>query len=264
MRQEPNDRGLVSVVGVAVAFEYMGAVVAHVTDLNARLVGQLVLNGDVPCIERGCNQLVWPDARRHVSSRTKQRKNTVGRNYWELVGSRPANRIARSWQTGSREVEGGSLVVVGGRVQLLVGQNRQVLRDRVSKQRSEHADVIAAPVTHADNRLWSYLVSNSQPRRELRPVVFGASVITDTAVASNPNYSFRQYCETAVALTVHAFRSVELPAQTVVKGQFRRDAPGVLAIEEIAILRFHCRRFGRRTDVAVERSHFAEQERGQI
>ena len=105
--------------------------------------------------ESGATDLSGAYARRYVSRRAQTAEESRWQGMtgnWFGVGPQ---MFARSWQTGSSEVEGGSLVVVGGRVELLVGQNRQVLRDGVTEQGSEDADVIAASVAHPDDCLWS-------------------------------------------------------------------------------------------------------------
>ena len=103
MRQEPDHRRLVRVVSRASALEHVAPVVAHVSDVDAGLVGKLSLHGCVPRIHRRGDELVWPHVGLHVerlacASRSsgagsKQGKNPVGGNYRELVGVGPTVKL---------------------------------------------------------------------------------------------------------------------------------------------------------------------------
>ena len=126
----------------------------------------------------------------------------------------------------------------------------------MAEQRSEDADVEAASVTHADHGLGVDLVGDSDAGSEELPVGGGATVVTDAAVARDANHAFRQDRETAVAFAVHKFRSVVLPAQAIVDGQFVSRAPGILAVEEVSILSFYCLRLGSRSHIPIHVAHF--------
>ena len=68
--------------------------------------------------------------------------------------------------------------------------------------------------------------------------------------------------EAAVALGIDGFRRVDFPAQAVVEGQLRRNAPGVLPVEEVPPLML--RRVKLCADEAVEACHVAKQEGSKI
>ena len=75
------------------------------------------------------------------------------------------------------------------------------------------------------------------------------------------DFAGAQVDEAAFAGAVHGLRTIEFPAQAVVHGQLLGDAPGVLPIEEPAILCLAGIVYG--ADVALEELHVAQQERGQ-
>ncbi len=90
-------------------------------------------------------------------------------------------------------------------------RHRQVLRDGVTEQRAEHTDIVAAPVSHANDGLGIDLICDSKPRRELLPIVGGVSVHADAAVTRNPDHSFGLHGETTVALAVDAILGCRTP-----------------------------------------------------
>src|SRR5882724_8803098 len=218
---EIHNRRLVRVVTIAIALEYMASVVPNIGHIDAGLVGKLPLNGCIPRVHHGGYEFVRPNVGPHVerqaggairrvrSARPKQRKDSVGRDYGELVRSRT-----------DREIERGSFIVVGRPVDVLVSEHRQVLRDGVSKQRSEDADVVTAAVTHAYHGLWIDFVGDSQPRGKLFVVVASVSVVADVSITRNSNLAFRKHREAAVSLAIDILGRVELPAQAIVHGQF--------------------------------------------
>src|ERR1700722_7357884 len=261
---EAHYRRLVRVVTIASALEYMASVVANIGHIDAGLVGKLPLNGCIPRVHHRRYEFVRPNvgpdvlrqagASRPGGARAKQRKDSVARNHWELIRRR----------SGGNEVESRRLVVVGGAVDGLVGQHRQVLRDGMSKERSEDADVVAASVAHANHRLGVYFIGDSKPRGKLFVVVASVSVHADAAVPCHSNHAFRKHREAAVPLTVYILRRVELPAQAVVHGQLLSRAPGVLRVQEIPVLSLNRILFCGRANISVEGGCFPEQERRDV
>src|ERR1700722_2919807 len=263
-RGETHNRRLVRVVRVTITLEYMASVVPNIGHIDAGLVGKLPLNGCIPRVHHRRYEFVRPNvgpdvqrqagASRPGGARPKQRKDSIARNHWELI---------RGWP-GGNEVESRRLVVVGGAVDGLVGQHRQVLRDGMSKERSEDADVVAASVAHANHRLGVYFIGDSQPRGKLFVVVASVSVHADATVTCHSNHAFRKHREAAVSLTVYILRRVELPTQTVVDGQLLSRAPGVLRVQEIPVLSLNRILFCGRANISVEGGCFPEQERSDV
>src|SRR5258706_208339 len=71
----------------------------------------------------------------------------------------------------------------------------------------------------------------------------------------------------AVAFRIDCFREVDLPTQSIVDGQLRRDSPSVLTVEEPPLLAFGGTAGGRQVgigDVPSERGHLSQQERPQV
>ena len=68
--------------------------------------------------------------------------------------------------------------------------------------------------------------------------------------------------KSALPLTVHVLGEVDFPAQPIVQGQLRGNAPGVLPIEESALLTF--RRVQAAADVTIHERHIAQQKGRQI
>src|SRR5258708_36121925 len=131
-------------------------------------------------------------------------KDAVARDHRESSRARSGatNRwviSTRSRQARAGEIVGCGLVVESQRVQGLVSQYRQVLRDGVAEQRSEDTDVKAPAVSQANHRLGVNLVSDSDAGSEKLPVGGGATVVADDAVTGNTNHAFLQHREATIA-----------------------------------------------------------------
>ena len=86
----------------------------------------------------------------------------------------PSGALKRPVGVGLREGgrrralgQGEDALEVGGRVQCLARQHRQVLRHAVAEGRAEDADVVAAAVAHPDDGLLVDLVGDAEAGREL-------------------------------------------------------------------------------------------------
>src|SRR5713226_7386802 len=87
------------------------------------------------------------------------------------------------------------------------------------------------------------------------------SVEAHAVLAQGENFTSAEPQEPAVALVIHVLRKVNFPAQAVIQGQARRDAPGILDIEEFAVLPLGSIRGI--ADITLHGADVAEQERGQ-
>src|SRR5258708_19331900 len=67
---------------------------------------------------------------------------------------------------------------------------------------------------------------------------------------------------TPVVVAVNGFGEIDLPAQTVVKGELGGETPSVLAVEEPALLPFGSVQAA--ADETVEAGHIAKKEAGKI
>ena len=153
---------------------------------------------------------------------------------------------------------------------VLFEQHRQILRNRVPEVRTENADVITAAIAHANHSLRSGLVCNAQAWSEGAPIVIDAAaqaVRTDACNADSAGSKVYDVRESSVSFAVHGLGEVNLPAQTVIDGQLRSCAPGILSVKEEALLPLSCVvRTGDSgvVDVAGKRGHVAQEERGQV
>ena len=123
---------------------------------------------------------------------------------------------------------------------------------------AEDADVEAAAIAEANDGLGIELVSDTDARRERLVGIVDIAVESDVAVAGDADDALVEVGETALALTVDVFGIVDFPAQAVVKGQLGADAPGVLTVEEPALLALSCVQAG--ADETLEFVYVAEQE----
>ena len=98
-------------------------------------------------------------------------------------------------------------------------------------------------------------------RRELLPLVDSPAKVRGNATdAGHVQIAVFDVQQCAVARAIGRLGEVEIPAKAEVQGQLLGDAPGVLRIEEGALLEFLG--VGGRGDVAVEAGYVAEQEAG--
>ena len=151
-------------------------------------------------------------------------------------------------------------IEVRRRVQLLHGEDRQVLRHAVAEQRSEDADVVDAAVAAAQDRLLGDLMGRAHTRRPVQ-------LVLDTAVQRNipdpddPDLAGVQVEEPCVARVVDRLRVDDVEPQPVVERRLAVHAPGVLRVVEVPPLPLA--RVGVGADVAAQPRHVADQERRQ-
>ena len=145
-----------------------------------------------------------------------------------VVGSRGVRALIQSEDRKPR---------IGG-IERLVGQHRHVLGDVVSERHAEDADIVGSPVAGPDHGLRIQLVGESQARRQVGQVRFDVAIQADAVFAGDQDLARGQVLEASVVLAVHVLREVNLPAQAVIQGQLRGDAPGVLNVGEEPLLAF--------------------------
>src|SRR4029079_18722565 len=118
---------------------------------------------------------------RNLTAKSAERNDSVVGHCRESCRNRPVVQ-KEYWNltTGSRWIE-------SRRVNVLLQQHRKVLGYGVSEVRTEHADVIAAPVSHSDDGLWCDLVRNTQARSKRFVVVVDVTVQSDVPEASHTN-----------------------------------------------------------------------------
>ena len=159
--QETFEGDLVQVLVRIVAGEHMAAVVADVGNLHRHRVAQLALQGDVPRVHRG----------RPLLARHDQRLDAVGPDEGPIRVRLHRARRRRP----VRQIEDRPELARAGHV--LRRQHRQVLGDGVTEQRAEDADVVAAAVTAADDRLVVELIRRAEARRPVQAVLDVAAEI---------------------------------------------------------------------------------------
>src|SRR5438105_4251004 len=137
----------------------------------------------------------------------------------------------------------------------------KILVDGVAKNRTEHADVIAATIAHANHGLGIYLISDAKTGSEIGPGILHVEVVVNTAFAGNADGGGAQVEQATVILAVDRFWEINIPTQTIADAQLGSSAPSILAVEEPALLPL--RRRGVAADVAGEMGHVAQQESSQ-
>src|SRR5262249_212300 len=179
-----------------------------------------------------------------------ERDQTITWNGWEWIGrSGLIKRINRP------------LIAV---IERLVHKNWKVLGHSVAEERAKDSDVKAATVTHADYRLWSHLIGNSESRSKIRIAVIDITVAAIRPETSHSIGSLFKSCKTAAALLGDGFREVNLPAQPIGNRQLGCGARRVLPIEEPALLAFSgAASNGRICKISAKAGHIAQQERRQ-
>ena len=126
------------------------------------------------------------------------------------------------WSEYRIEISRGTRVDGGG-IDVLLQQHRQVLSNGVAEIRAEHADVVAAAITHADYGLGSELVGNAQPRSKSPERIINVAIGADISKACDTNgtgsVQVVDIGEAAVSFTVNGLGEVNLPAQAIVDGE---------------------------------------------
>ena len=106
----------------------------------------------------------------------------------------------------------------------------------MSEVGAEHTHVVAAAISHAEHSFRRDLVGYTNAGREGRPVVIDVPAQVIRTEATHANDAFLDIGKSTFALPVHRLGEVDLPTQAVVEGQLRSNSPGVLAVEERALL----------------------------
>ena len=96
-------------------------------------------------------------------------------------------------------------IVVGKYI--LTNKHGQVLSDRVSKVRPEHAHIKATTITHSENGLGGNLICNPQPRCESL-VLSDVAVQPVRSVARDPNDPFDGIGKPTLPLAGNGFGKV--------------------------------------------------------
>ena len=164
---ETLERGVVHVHARSIAGKDVATPIADIPHFHRHRVGELPLHGDVERVHR--RRPLLP-GQRPGEDAVGQRELSAGRHVRKHRGGRSLREVERR-------------VEVLGTAQLLGRQDRQVLRDAVTEQRAEHADVVGAPVAATDHRLLVDLVRGAQPRRPVQAVlgVAGQVHVSDAA-----------------------------------------------------------------------------------
>src|SRR4051812_97084 len=97
----------------------------------------------------------------------------------------------------------------------------------MSEERSEYADVIAAPVPGAQNGFFVKLIGCADARRPVE-MVLDAAVHRNATHADDQDVAGSQVEKTGVPRLVDRLRVDDVQPQAVVQGHSRARAPGVL------------------------------------
>ena len=152
---------------------------------------------------------------------------------------------------------------------VLFQEHRQVLGYGVPEVRAEHADIVAASITRANDGLGSQLISQTEPGRERSKLVVDISVQSNVTEPGDTNgtrsVQVRKVGKPSVSLAVNRFGEVNFPTQSIVKGQLGGHAPGILTVEEPTFLPFRRRSATFRiVGIALQLGDVAQQERRQV
>ena len=209
----------------------MRALIAHVSEGHGKRRGDRPLDAQIPCVEGGQAQGVGASLGAHIKGRRWQQ--SVRRNCGKYIGR---------WSgcQSKRRSHG------GWRAQRLVRQNRQVLRNHMAEDRSEDAQIEAAPVTRPNHGL--RIRRPCDPDARIPGVGSGAPphVGGNVPVARNPQVAVGrvssgasvQFHQSAISLPVHRLREILLIAQAIIDRERWSGPPGILRVEEVALLEF--------------------------
>src|ERR1700733_1886993 len=129
----------------------MGALITHVAGLHGNGARELMLDGRIPCIDRGQAHLLRVDPCAHAVG---IKVISVGSGGLAIENG---SRIQGRWSDCQVEH---ALPGIGW-VDALYPQDRQVLRDAVAKDGTEGSHIEGTAITGADHGLGTYLVSKT-------------------------------------------------------------------------------------------------------
>src|SRR5207237_8929426 len=113
---------------------------------------------------------------------------------------------------------------------------RHILRHVVTERYTEYADIVGTTIAGPQHRAGRDLIGDSEARRKVLERSIHVAVHADAIFAGDQNLAGGQALEASLIFVVHILREINLPAQSVIQSQLRRDAPGVLGIGEKAVL----------------------------
>src|SRR5205807_3576120 len=174
-------------------------------------------------------------------------------------GQRPAEFgcwVEGRWPGGEVENEASSIGV-----HLLGTKYRQILGDRVAKDGTEYANVIASAIAQPNYRFRICLIRDAQPRCKVLVVRCGVPTKIDAGFSGNSHLSGLQVDPTPSILAGSGLGPIDLPAQPCVEGQLGRQTNRVLAVEKQP--RLSLISVERITYIAFKVAHVAKQETGQ-
>ena len=108
----------------------------------------------------------------------------------------------------------------------------------MTKDRAKGADIETPSITHPYHGFRGYLISNAKAWRQVGETVLYIAVQRDAIHTGDHDFARIDVNPTSFSIACYRLRIVNLPAQTVVQGQLGRDTPGILPVEELAILSF--------------------------
>src|SRR5580765_67912 len=242
---EPDDADLIGIIVGDIACEHVSTLIGYIADLQRKRRRDRLLQGDIPSVERGQPHFGWQHVGTHLVGKAElsRRRNRRESGRW---------RSLRKVEHAPGECR---------RVELLLHQNRQVLRNRVPKYRAEYPNVKAPPISQPNHRFGRSLISDAQARRQVSKVVLHISLQVDVAITSDTDQPSVEIYPPTCSLSSDRLRRVNLPPQSVVECQPASDAVSILAVEEPALLTFSC--VVSLVYIPAENAHVAKQERSQ-
>src|SRR5713101_2716233 len=102
----------------------------------------------------------------------------------------------------------------------------------MSEDRTEDAYVITAAIAHADDSLGRSLIGDTDTGSKVMVADIGVASHVDALLAGNTSLAGSQVNPSALVFARSRLWKKQLPAQSVVESQFRRDAPRIFAVKE--------------------------------
>src|SRR5581483_3999109 len=193
--------------------------VPYITNLRNQCRRELMLNCEVPGIgqrnaisARGIEEVI------HVQI-TRQR-----------IAAVHANRRIRWKRRTCEKVEYGFILVI--LVQLLGNGHRGIVVRRLAEHRSQTGGSKAASIPGAQNRVFHYLVSESNPRRKPQVIGLHPHVRWDGADACRKDFSGVGVETAGSAAAGGRLWKIVFVAQPDIQRQLTGGPPGILAIEK--------------------------------